>query len=86
MSRLSELFASLVPSGQQVSEMPNAEIAAVLKTSPEALAAFTSAYRAFEEVRPESENFFARNSRQAAAERRAVDGCHDGLAQGLESA
>src|SRR5699024_3547265 len=58
MSRLSDLFASLAPSGQQVSEMFNAEIAAVLKTSPEALAAFTSAYRSFEEVRPESENFF----------------------------
>src|SRR5699024_12371934 len=59
MSRLTDMLKGLVPHTQaDPAGLSNAEIAELLQTSPEALAAFTSAYRSFEEVRPESEYFF----------------------------
>lgn len=73
MSRLSDLFQGLLPTAPaHPSALSNEQIAEILKTSPEALAAFTASYSSFEEATDvaDEENLFATNSRQAARARR----------------
>lgn len=73
MSRLTDLFQGLIPTAPaHPSALSNEQIAEILKTSPEALAAFTASYSSFEEATnvADEENLFATNSRQAARARR----------------
>lgn len=72
MSRLTDMLKGLVPHTQaDPAGLSNAEIAELLQTSPEALAAFTASYRSFEEATDVAgtDDLFSTNSRQAARAR-----------------
>lgn len=64
---ISALRTALTGRSGDVTDASNEQIAAWLSTTPEALAAFESAYSSFEAAAEPSENLFAVNSRQAAA-------------------
>lgn len=73
MSRLTDMLKGLVPHTQaDPAGLSNAEIAELLQTSPEALAAFTASYRSFEEATDVAgtDDLFSTNSRQHAERRR----------------
>lgn len=80
MTNIADVLKSALGRPAAPQELSNAEIAEILQTSPEALHAFTAAYRSFEQAQDEadSNNLFKTNSRQAARARHKTIG-QDGL-------